>query len=265
MVIGTVVCLVAAAAMRIPLPRHRTALHAYFASGMGIFGGMTCVYWGARFIPSGWIAVIFGLTPVLTGIMACLALGERSFTPARLAGMGLGLAGLMIIFGKASALGPQAAGGIGAILLAATCQSVGAVWLKRIGARDVPALAVTAGGLMVTVILLGISWVLLGASWPVHVPLRATLAIVYLGVVGSVIGFVLYFYILKHLEATKVALITLVTPVTALLLGRVFNGEPLSAAVWTGTAAILSGLLLYLFGEPCRVRVGTREQALPKE
>lgn len=248
MIIGAVVCLLCTAVLRVRLPFHRAALHSYLASGTAIAGGMICVYWGARFIPSGWIAVIFGLTPVITGIMAAVVLGEKSLTAARLGGMFLGIVGLAIIFGKGGELGPSASGGIGAIVLASTIQSGGAVWLKRINAKDVPALAVTTGGLVVTVFFLAGAWVLLGASWPEQIPLRAELAIVYLGIAGSVIGFVLYFYVLRHLEATRVSLITLITPVSALFLGRVLNGELLSAAVWAGTAAILSGLLLFQFG-----------------
>jgi drug/metabolite transporter (DMT)-like permease len=50
-------------------------------------------------------------------------------------------------------------------------------------------------------------------------------------------------------EATRVALITLITPVIALLLGHILNGEPLQAEVWVGTTAILSGLLLFEYGQ----------------
>ncbi len=52
---------------------------------------------------------------------------------------------------------------------------------------------------------------------------------IYLGIGGSVIGFLLCFFVLKHVEATRVALITLVTPVSALLLGRYLNNEALRA------------------------------------
>ena len=54
---------------------------------------------------------------------------------------------------------------------------------------------------------------------------------------------------MKHVEATRVALITLVTPVVALLLGSNLNGESIQAEAWIGTAAILSGLLLYEYGQ----------------
>lgn len=69
---------------------------------------------------------------------------------------------------------------------------------------------------------------------PNAVPPRAGAAIVYLGVFGSVIGFALYDYVVKHLETGKVALITLVTPVRALLLGNAANGEHVGLRVWAG-------------------------------
>lgn len=251
MMIGAVLCLTLALLLRVPLPRHRGAFHTYLATGLGIWGGMSCVYWGARFIPSGWIAVIFGLTPVITGALAIFILRERGLTPPRLAGMALGLAGLATIFGRGVSLGPQALWGIAAIVLASAIQSGSAVWLKRLDA-GLSALAVTAGGLLVATALIAVTWLVVGVQWPARVPSRAAWAILYLGVGGSVAGFVLYFYVLQRLEATKVALITLVTPVSALLLGHFFNGEPLSTAVVWGTAAILSGLLLVQFGDRWR-------------
>ncbi len=70
-------------------------------------------------------------------------------------------------------------------------------------------------------------------------------AIVYLGIIGSVLGFALYYYVLKHVDTTRVALITVITPVIALLLGHLLNGEAIQVEALIGTAAILSGLLLF--------------------
>ena len=77
------------------------------------------------------------------------------------------------------------------------------------------------------------------------VPARATAAIVYLGVFGSVLGFAMYYYVIKHMDTGKVALITLVTPVLALLLGALFNGEVVSVRVGLGTVLILLGLAVH--------------------
>jgi drug/metabolite transporter (DMT)-like permease len=67
-------------------------------------------------------------------------------------------------------------------------------------------------------------------------------------VVGSVLGFSLYFYVLKHVEANVASLITLVSPVFALILGQIVNGEPITATVWAGAALVLGGLAIHQWG-----------------
>jgi drug/metabolite transporter (DMT)-like permease len=58
----------------------------------------------------------------------------------------------------------------------------------------------------------------------------------------------MYFYVLKHIEASRVALVTLLTPVTALILGQLLNQERISPVVWLGTCCILVGMSLYQWG-----------------
>jgi drug/metabolite transporter (DMT)-like permease len=246
MAIGAVVCWALMAWRRSPLPRDSRALRAYLVCGLGIYGGMTFAYWGVQFIPSGWLSVIFGLTPIFTGLMARAWLGE-SLSSARLVGMALGLGGLALIYARGTAFGPGAGLGIAAIVAASLCQSSSAVWLKRLGA-EVPVLTLTTLGVTLTALLEGLTWAVSGLGWPAQVTPRAAWSILYLGVGGSVVGFLLYFYVLKRVEATKVALITLVTPVAALLIGRLFNDEAISMQVAWGTAAILAGLLVFQFG-----------------
>ena len=248
MLIGAAVCLALIAALRVAMPWHREAGRTYLAAGIGIYGSMICAYWGAQYIPSGLISVLFGLTPLVTGVLAAAWLGERSFTPGKFAGLAAGLGGLAVIFANSLHFGPLALRGIGAMLLSVLLHSISAVRVKRIGA-DVPALAVTGGGLLVAVPLYMMTWWLADGAVPETMPLRAGLAIFYLGVMGSVVGFVLYYYALKHLTAGRLALITMVTPVTALLLGRALNSERVGPEVWLGTALILSGLALYQWSE----------------
>jgi len=64
-----------------------------------------------------------------------------------------------------------------------------------------------------------------------------------------VLGFAMYYYVLKHIDTTRVAMITVITPVIALMLGHLLNGEALQAEALIGTAAILSGLLLFEYGQ----------------
>lgn len=242
-------------AWRVGLPMHRRARSAYLVGGLGLFGAMTLTYWGAQFIHSGLISVLFGLVPLITGLLAMLWLGERALTPVKLTGISLGLAGLTAIFGDGhTAGGDHALAGILALLLAVLIYSASLVWIKRIG-DDSPPLATTAGTLAVSMPLFGLVWWLLDGHAPSQMPTRAGIAIAYLGVFGSVLGFALYYYVVKHLETGRVALITLVTPVLALLLGHVLNGEVVSARVWLGTALILAGLCLHQWGALAGLRI----------
>jgi drug/metabolite transporter (DMT)-like permease len=248
MILGMLVGLMVAGLFSIPLPWHAEARRTYLAAGLGVFFAMTSVYWSSQFIPSGWISVLFGLAPIVTGLLATFLLAERALDAARLAGMLLGLAGLAIMLLGSQRLGPHAVFGIAGMVFSVTAYSTSAVAVKRIGA-DVPALATTIGGLMVAVPLLVLLYLFTGEPLPGVVPTRALLSIVYLGLIGSVLGFALYYYVLRHVEATRVALITLITPVLALMLGHLLNGEALQPEVVLGTAAILSGLLMFEYGQ----------------
>jgi len=248
MMLGVVAGTLVAALFNIRMPWNSEARLTYVAAGLGLFFAMTSVYWSSQFIPSGWMSVLFGLAPIITGVMASLWLPESTLTVSRILGMLLGIAGLAIMLLGSQALGPQAPYGIAGMLFSVTAYSASAIAVKRIGA-DVPALATTIGGLLVTLPLLVAVYLFSGDPLPDSIPTRALLAIVYLGVIGSVLGFAMYYYVLKHIDTTRVALITLITPVMALMLGHVFNNEALQTEALIGTAAILSGLLLFEYGQ----------------
>lgn len=248
MVIGATVALVVLRAMGLTLAWRRRARRTYLAAGLGIYGAMLATYWAAQHIPSGWISVVFGTAPIITGVMAAAWLGERSLTAPRVGGMVLGLAGLAVVFGGALEASATTAAGLLGVVVAATIHSASGVWVKRLD-PGLPGLVVATGGLWVAVPLFLLTWFLAGATWPEVLPVRAGWAIVYLGVVGSVLGFTLYYYVLRRVAATRVALITLVTPVVALVLGATLNGEVITPQVWLGTALIGTGLVSFQFGE----------------
>jgi drug/metabolite transporter (DMT)-like permease len=247
MAIGVVLCALLLAALRIRMPWHRSARWTYFVGGLSLFGAMTLTYWASQYISSGLISVLFGLTPLLTGLAAAVWLGEKALTPSKLLGMALGIAGLVLIFRHNLSLGSHAFAGILALLLAVTLQSIGLVWVKRIADRSSP-VALNLGSLAVALPFFAATWLLSDGHTPVHLEERAALAIVYLGLFGSVVGFVLYYYMIKHMEAAQVALIPLITPVLALLLGHALNQEAVASSVWLGTGCILLGLTLHQWG-----------------
>lgn len=247
MTIGVIVCALLLAALRIRLPLHGRAIHSYLASGLSMFSTMVLVYWCSQYVSSGMIAVLFGLSPLITSLGAALWLKEESLTVNKLAGMSLGLVGLVLVFKGGLSLGAGVVLGFVALFAAVVTQALGLVWIKKVG-DDSPPLATTFGSLIVALPLFLLTWWSLDGSWPEAAPTRAVVAIVYLGVVGSVLGFLLYYYMIKHMETGHVALISLITPVTALLLGHALNDEPVLPHVWLGTACILFGLALHRWG-----------------
>ncbi|RRQ22458.1 DMT family transporter [Thiohalobacter thiocyanaticus] len=261
MLLGALLCLALMGALSIPLPRHRRAWTAYLAAGVGIYAAMLSVYWAAQFIPSGLISVVFGLAPIVTGLMAALWLEESAFTPGRVLGMLLGVSGLAVIFEVGGSLGDQAVYGIAGVTLAVVLHSASAVWVKRIDAGLHP-LSQTGGGLLVAAPLYALTWGLADGGLPMGVSERALMSIGYLALMGSVLGFMLYYYALKHLPATRLALIPLITPVLALLLGALFNGETLQPRMLLGVAVVLAGLMAYQWGDRLRP---VRRQALAED
>ena len=244
MVLGLIFCLLAIRISGIDMPWHARARGAYLAAGIAIYGAMMLVYWGAQYVPSGWIAVLFGLSPLLTSLFSAVWLSDHSLSRWKLAGLLLGVLGLMIIFSGGVEIGPHVGVGVAAVLLSTLLHSASAVWVKRLG-TDLPALAVTGGGLSVAVPAFVLSWFVFDGVWPQALPERARFAISYLALFGSVLGFFWYYYLLNRVAPVKVNLVTLVTPVTALLLGHWLNGEVLLPTVWLGTGLILAGLTMH--------------------
>jgi drug/metabolite transporter (DMT)-like permease len=248
MTIGVLLSAALMAAFRIRFPLHRKALQAYLAGGLSMFAAMALTYWSSQFVSSGTIAVLFGLSPLITSLGAMLWLKEEALTPGKLAGMLLGVLGLVLVFSGGAGIVANSVSGLIALFLAVVAQSLGLVWLKRIN-DDSPPLATTLGILSVSLPLFLGAWWWLDGDMPQSVSLRAVEATVYLGTFGSVLGFALYYYLIKHIEAGRIALITLITPVAALLLGHALNNEQVLPQVWQGTACILFGLCLHRWGE----------------
>ena len=247
MAIGTICMLCLLIIRRKRLPSHKKAKQTYLAVAIQIYGAMLSVYWGAQFIPSGWVSIIFGLSPFITAFFAAIWLKERSLTLAKIVSYFLGLSGLAILFSSALQLSIQAVYGIIGILTAVTLQTASAVWVKRIHAK-LPAATQVTGGLIFALPVYLITWIVFdNAQWPQHLSVLNIASIVYLGLIATTIGFVLYYYVLIHLAATTVGFIPMISPVLALYLGYTMNQEPLTAKILTGTTLILSALVMHEF------------------
>lgn len=241
MTLAAIICLVIVGAWRIRLPWHIGARRAYAAAAIAVYGAMLCVYWAAQHVPSGLIAVLFGLTPLMTNVLERLLITDRALSAAKLAGAALGAVGLALIFQASTDLGPRAVEGIAVLLLAVFINALSMVLVKRQNANISP-LAITTGALLYAAPLFLLTWFWVDGRPPVAMPAQALWSIVYLAAIASVLGFTLFYYLLKHVPASAVALLTLVSPVLALLLGRIIDHEPVTAGMGLGTALVLAGL-----------------------
>ena len=259
MCLGVVLALLLCAVFRIALPLHHRARLTYLASGIGVFCAMTPAYWAAQYIPSGWISVMYGMTPIFTSIIGTLFLGEKTVSVRKTGALVISVAGLYTMFHRDAALDGHVLTSVCVVLLGTLCYAATMIAVKAIGA-GLNSTATMTGTLVVTTVLFLAAWYI-GGGVPDSISFRAAGAIVYLGVVGSVLGFMLFYYVLQHVKATQAALVTLITPGGALLIGHHFNHEPLTGAIISGAALVLTGLLLFQFGDgTVRIRLTFRRE-----
>lgn len=245
---------------KIEFPMHRQAYKVYVYSGLGIFGGMLFSYMSARYIPSGLMSLVFGLSPILSGLLAQKLLNEPKFSKTKKVALLMSLIGLGIVcfdnlYGANNTFTEQSVIGLLFILAAVFFFSLSGVLVKGVDIK-IHALATTVGALTISVPLFFIVWLIFDGTLPVNEwKTRSLLAILYLGIFGSLIGFISYFYILQKLNASTVSLITMITPVIALCFGAFLNNEIISENLIVGACCVMSGLALYQWGGRKRTKV----------
>jgi drug/metabolite transporter (DMT)-like permease len=206
---------------------------------------MLLAYYSAPALPSGLLSVIYGLSPLVTALLAAFVTREETLTAAKAAGTLLGFGGVALIFGGGGALGAGVPLALALCTLSMLVNCVALLVVKRIG-RDLPVASITAASVWACAPVVTLIWWAVDGRLPEAPPLRAVAAVLWLGLMGTVFGFLLWYYALKHMAATRVALIMLVTPVTALLLGHVVNDERLTPSLWMGALLVLTGIALVL-------------------
>ncbi|MAQ99100.1 MAG: EamA family transporter [Oceanospirillaceae bacterium] len=220
------------------------ALKSYLAGSVGVYGAMLCVYWGAAYIPSGLISVIYGLTPMLSGAIAYFWLREKELTPVRILALVIALSGLTLVVSGRISFDAMAWKGILGSFLSTLLFAFSGVWVKRINA-DVHPVVQTSGTLWVSSFFYLLTVPLFGFHWPEVWPLAAVAGLGYLILFGSLLAFLLYFYILRNLPTARVMLITLMAPVLALMWGFLLHDETLQSTTLSGVFLLLAGLSLY--------------------
>ena len=201
------------------------------------------VFWGEQYIPSGLAAVLQSTFPAFGLVIAHLYLPYERLTTRKVFGVLMGVVGVAIIFSdQLTIAGHLALLGSVALVASAFFGAYSNVLVKAY-AREIDPQVLAAGQMIFgfpPLLILGI--VTEGNPFRFHWTMTAVISLAYLVVVGSVIAFALYYWLVRHMEVTKTMLIALVTPVVAVVLGMIALHEKLNWRLFVGAACIISGI-----------------------
>ena len=232
------------AARRLPLPRTRADWLLLVTTGVLSFSlNYGLLFWGEQYISSGLAALLQATIPAFGLVIAHFYLPKEQMTPVKIFGVVMGVAGVGVIFSnQLSVAGPRALAGCAALILGSACAAYANVLVKARGANLNP--AILAGGQMffglIPLLLIGIP--LEGSPLNFHWTRVAVISLFYLAIVGSVAAFLLYYWLVQHMDVTKTMLVALVTPVIAVTLGVLVLNEELNWRTFAGGAMIISGI-----------------------
>ena len=205
------------------------------------------VYWAEVQISSGLTAVLFSTMPLFTALLSAFWARSETLSPRKVVGILVGVAGTLALFWPHERLGAMQALGMLSVLAGSLCAAINLVMVKKWGRHSDP--------FVLNFLAMGIGAALLLAMsaaverWSAVVWTRSNvLAMVYLAVVGSVIAFSAYYYLIKRMAATVVSLSTLIIPIVALALGRTILGETVTPAAIAGIVTVLAGVGLAILG-----------------
>jgi drug/metabolite transporter (DMT)-like permease len=215
----------------------------------------TLLFWGQTRLPSGLAAILTATTPVFTVLLAHRLTPDERLTPARAAGVALGLAAVAVIAGPGALAGPRPEALAQLACLGAALAYAGAsIFGRRFGGQ--PPLVAAAGQVTATALLaVPLALAVEGVAPLVAAGPRAWLALAGLALPCTALAFLLYFRILARAGATNLVLVTLLIPATAALLGAAFLGERLAAHHLAGLGLIAASLAV-IDGRPLAFAAG---------
>jgi drug/metabolite transporter (DMT)-like permease len=202
--------------------------------------------------------------PLMTAIAAHALLPKERLTARKLVGIGVGFGGIALIFrGQLADAGPGLLYPMLAIVAAATCAGVSTASMRR-WAREIDGFVFNGLSMGIGTLGLAAVSVATGERWAVPSWPGGLAPIVYLSLVGSVVAFVGYLWLLHHVEATTGSFILLITPIVALALGFAAANETIDMLDGLGTAITLAGIYLSSSRASAvrRVRVADRGETL---
>jgi drug/metabolite transporter (DMT)-like permease len=231
--------------------------------GCLLVGGTGLVAWGEQTIASGIAALLIGLVPMWLAVFGRILFGDRIHVLAAV-GIAVGLVGVAILAWPAGDVGSLDPAGLLALIVSPMFWSLGTLYAARRAVLPRPALFSTglqmiAGGLgfLVVAVLTG----QMRTFDPGAVSATSWFGIVYLVVVGSLVGFTTYAWLLTVAPLGRIATYAYVNPVVAVILGSLILGEPLTARTAVASAVIVLAVALIVTGRARGARVPRREAA----
>jgi drug/metabolite transporter (DMT)-like permease len=226
----------------VPAPRRPQWGSAALVGGLLLLGGNGGVVMAEQWVASGLAALGVATVALWSAIFA----GFWGQWPRRLewVGLAVGFAGVALLNVEGN-LRASPAGAV-ALLVATTSWALGSMWSRHLDLPSglmAPAAQMLAGGT-----LLLVASVAVGERVPGGLTVRPVLALAYLVVFGSWVGFSSYLYLLRHVRPAVATSYAYVNPVIAMALGVVFAGEHVTPSEWAAMPVILGGVALVMVG-----------------
>jgi drug/metabolite transporter (DMT)-like permease len=225
-------------------PRGVSGWTPFFA--IGLFNNVlpfSLIVTGQTYIPSGLASILNATTPLFTVAVMAIA-GEETLHARRVAGVIVGLIGVVILHGDALGFETEQSVGILLCLAGAFSYGLAALVARRLPAGSQPLGTATFQMVASVSMMLPVA-AIFDRPWQLPMPHPATwLAIIGLAALSTALAYIVFFQILRRSGATNVMLVTLLIPVTAILLGYFVLGEAISLREMAGALVIGSALLL---------------------
>ncbi|WP_415379291.1 DMT family transporter [Halosimplex sp. TS25] len=226
-------------------PRTRGDWAAVLTGGAFLMGGVGFGFVGQQFITSGVAAIIFSLSPIVTGLLAWPLLPDERLAGRDYLGVLLGFLGVAIIVRPdPSALVDPAVVGKLLVFVGVSVVALGTVLVRR-SRPEMPIPALTGWAMVIgATIQVGFAVAIGESLAAVRVTPLAIGMVGYLGVFPGAIGFVLYLTLMAEVGALKANLVTYLTPVVALVVGWLFLAERVQPVTLLGFGVIVAGFAL---------------------
>lgn len=228
------------------LPARRSGVRRWLVV-MGVLNSIipyTLITWGETHISSGLAAILVGAMPIFTVLLAHWLTHDEKLTPTRLVGVLVGFAGVVILFLPDLAEGMQLnlLGGV-AVVIAAVSYAMSAV-LARKHLQGQSHAAVALGQMISASIVLIPASLIVDHPLGLRPSLPALASILTLGILGTGIAYLMYYWLVSNVGATRTSLVTYISPVVAVFLGALVLNETLQWTTFAGLVAIIAGVAL---------------------